>query len=101
VFGIVDDILAVYKLNPTLIISGGARGIDSLAESYAEAKGIPKQIFNAEWDVYGKRAGFLRNEQMGKEADALIAIWDSKSRGTKNMIEIMQSLSKKVYIVRV
>jgi hypothetical protein len=71
---------------PTEIVSGGARGVDKIGEELAKEHGIPVKIFSANWDFYGKSAGRRRNKEMAEYADALIAVWDSKSPGTKNMI---------------
>ena len=54
--------------------------------------------FPADWDKYGKAAGFIRNEQMAQNADALVVFWDGKSRGTKNMIELAAKYKLKVRI---
>lgn len=80
------------------IVSGGAMGVDFCGELYAKDCGLNLKIFPAEWNKYGKSAGYIRNKQMAAYADALIAIWDGKSRGTKNMVEEMQKLNKLVYI---
>jgi len=69
------------------IVSGGARGVDKLGERYAREHKIPFVIFEAEWDRLGKSAGMQRNNLMASYADALVAFWDGKSRGTKHMIE--------------
>lgn len=71
----------------TEIVSGGANGADRLGEEYAKANGIPVKQFPARWDLYGNKAGPLRNAEMAAYADALIAFWDGKSAGTRNMIE--------------
>lgn len=76
------------------VVCGEARGADSLGRKWAEENNIPVKSFPAKWDKYGKSAGYIRNRQMGDYADYLIAFWDGKSRGTKNMIEYMQSLGK-------
>jgi Domain of unknown function (DUF4326) len=82
----------------TEIVSGLARGPDTQAIEYiAEPRGIPVKPFEPEWDGLGKRAGMVRNMQMGDYADALVALWDGKSKGTKQMIEYMLSLGKPVY----
>ena len=70
------------------IVSGTARGADQLGEQYAQEKGLEIKKFPADWETYGKRAGFLRNAQMAMYADALIAFWDGQSKGTMNMIEL-------------
>lgn len=82
----------------TEIISGTARGVDSIAESIAVTKGYPTKLFPADWDKYGKPAGAIRNKQMAEYADVLIAIWDGQSKGTKNMIETMNRLNKPVLL---
>ena len=73
---------------PSSIISGKARGADSLGELYAHDNNISVIECPANWDKYGKRAGYLRNEEMAKIADACIVFWDGESRGSKHMIEI-------------
>lgn len=78
------------------IVSGGARGADSLGERYAKEKGYKLKIFPAEWDKYGKSAGFMRNIVMGDYADGLIAFWDGKSSGTKHMIDYARQKGLKV-----
>jgi len=72
------------------IVSGAARGADKLGERYALERGYPVKRFPADWGTYGKRAGYIRNEEMGEYADALIAFWDGRSRGTKHMIDIAE-----------
>lgn len=83
------------------IISGGARGVDSLGEKYALDNGITVSRFNAQWDVYGKSAGYRRNGEMAIYGDCLIAIWDGQSKGTKHMINMMRNMGKPVYIEEV
>lgn len=82
------------------IVSGGARGADALGEQYAKERGYPVKLFPADWDQYGKRAGFLRNEQMSEYADALIAFWDGASKGTGHMINLAKERGLKIRIYR-
>lgn len=82
-----------------VIVCGEAKGADSLGRRYAEEKGLDILSYPAEWDKYGKSAGFRRNEQMAANATALVAFWDSKSKGTKHMIDTMTRLNKPVRIV--
>lgn len=91
---------AIEKLDwsITSIISGTARGVDKLGELYAGRNNIPLEKFPAKWDLYGKKAGFIRNYEMAQNADALLVLWDGKSRGTKNMIE--QAEKKNLYIYK-
>ena len=69
------------------IISGGAKGTDTLAEKFANDNGIKLKVIEANWDGYGKMAGFIRNDKIIEEADYLIAFWDGYSKGTKDSIE--------------
>jgi len=80
------------------IISGAARGADQLGEKYASEKGYSIKQFPANWNKYGKAAGPKRNLQMANYSDALIAFWDGKSRGTKNMIELANKRKLNVLI---
>lgn len=82
----------------TEVISGMAKGPDMAAVAWAEANGIPCTKMPADWKKYGKRAGFLRNAEMAKVADALIALWDAKSGGTRNMIAAMQRIPKPMFV---
>jgi len=83
---------------PTVVISGAAKGVDKLGELWAEENGISCQLFPADWKLYGKSAGWKRNYKMACKAEALIAIWDGKSKGTKNMIDIARLKKLKVHI---
>lgn len=80
------------------IVSGGAKGVDALGEKFAYENWISLKVFPANWDKYGKSAGYIRNEQMAKYADALVAIWDGKSPGTKHMIELAKKHNLKIYL---
>ncbi len=70
------------------IVSGGATGVDSLGEKYAEENDLTITVFPARWDKYGRAAGPIRNEEMAQHADALVAFLKPGSKGTKNMIEV-------------
>lgn len=100
----IDDPAAVSRaveqsgIRPTQIISGGARGVDRLASEYAAAKGIEFIEYLADWYRYGKRAGFIRNYAMVGAADAVIAVWDGTSSGTKHSIELARSSGKPVFV---
>ena len=82
----------------TEIVSGGARGVDRLGEQWGKQHNIPVFIMQAQWDKYGRSAGYRRNEQMAQYADTLVAIWDGHSVGTKHMIDIMKRMQKPVFI---
>lgn len=80
------------------VVSGMAKGADHLGEWWAEINHIPVKAFYPDWEQYGKGAGLVRNTQMGEYADALLALWDGKSKGTKHMIEYMTNLNKPVWV---
>ena len=73
--------------NITYIISGGAKGADTLAEKYAKENNIPIEVIKPEWDLYGKKAGMIRNEIMLKQCEMAFFFWDNISPGTKHGIE--------------
>lgn len=84
----------------TEVVCGRARGVDTLGEQWAKRAGVPVVPFIAEWDRYGKSAGIMRNVAMANYADALIAIWDGKSTGTKHMIDIARRKGLKIFVYR-
>ena len=84
--------------NVTEIISGGAIGIDTLAEEVADKRRISKWIIRPEYDKYGKKAPLIRNKEIVKRAELVIAFWDGKSRGTKFTIDYAKKLNKEVKI---
>lgn len=86
----VSKVVAFVKELPkgTVVISGGARGVDTIAEASAQMFGLETKIFKADWATYGKQAGFLRNRQIVDLADRLVAFWDGQSRGTAHSIQL-------------
>lgn len=80
------------------IVSGTASGADKLGERYADDHGYIIKQFTADWAAFGKNAGYKRNAKMAEYADALIAFWDGKSRGTKHMIDLAKRENLKVQI---
>ena len=87
------------KTSNIIIVSGHARGADTLGEKYAQDEGFDLEIYPAQWKKLGKQAGYRRNEQMAEVADALIAFWDGESKGTKHMIDIMNAKNLQVKVV--
>jgi len=82
-----DNFLSPKKQTHNIVIvSGTAKGADSLGEQYARERGYTVERFPVDWQQYGKAAGPIRNRQMTDNADALIAFWDGQSKGTQNMI---------------
>lgn len=84
----------------TEIISGGARGVDAHGETFASAHDLPVRRFPADWNRFSYRAGPMRNRQMAEYGDALLAIWDGQSPGTKSMISLAKARGIPVYIYR-
>ena len=85
----VDEFIEKHFPNEDItIISGCARGADRLDEEYAKSRGYDIDSHPAQWDVYGKCAGFRRNEEMVEIADGAVLFWDGHSHGTKHDIEL-------------
>jgi hypothetical protein len=99
-YAVVRQAIIDSKFQITEVFSGDARGVDKLGEVWAKESKIPVQKFPADWERYGRAAGFRRNRQMAHAADALIAVWDGKSRGTADMIRQMEKFKKPFYIHR-
>ena len=95
---ILEKVLNSFKGLIDEVISGDAQGADELGARWATYNNIHVNHFPADWDYYGHAAGFIRNIEMADNADALIAFWDGKSKGTGHMIKTMQ-LKKKPYRV--
>lgn len=81
------------------IVCGEARGADTLGCTYAYDNDIKVRGFPADWERYGKSAGFVRNDEMAAYADKAIIFWDGKSVGSKDMIDKMEKLGKEVRVV--
>jgi len=81
------------------VVSGGARGADTLGERWARERGTALKLFPAQWDTLGKSAGYRRNEEMAQYATHLVAFWDRKSRGTAHMIGIARRNGLRVVVV--
>lgn len=86
------------KMPNVIIVSGHASGADLLGEQFANEYGFQTIIKPADWQKYGRSAGPKRNTEMAEISDALIAFWDGKSRGTKNMIDTAR---QKKLVVRI
>jgi len=84
----IDDYVHQFNLKPLEIVSGLAKGVDTSAIHYAYYAGLLLKAFEADWDLYGRSAGYKRNAQMATYADALLAIWDGNSPGTRHMINL-------------
>lgn len=80
------------------VISGGANGVDTLAERWAKRHKLEFLAFPAQWDKFGKRAGLIRNEDMARFCDKMISFWNGESPSTLHAIQFMQTLGKPVEI---
>jgi len=99
--GLIRQYVYSLPLN-TVIVSGGARGVDSFAEHFARERGMGVIIFRPNWKPDGKydpTAGFKRNTLIVAEADEIVAFWDGKSTGTQNTIEQATAAGKKVTLI--
>ncbi len=94
-----------YMLSKTTgnicIVSGGASGADMLAERYAKKHGHELKVFPAKWDLYGKRAGMVRNQQMHNfiakhDRRAVLCFWDGQSRGTKSNFQMAKDKNTQI-----
>lgn len=100
----IEDVeLAVQKAGfpITVVLCGMANGADLCGRFVAKRLGIPVEEYPADWSRHGKAAGFIRNEEMASKAEALIAVWDGQSRGTRHMIDVATNNGLQVYIHKV
>ena len=82
-----------------VIISGGADGIDFLAEQYADLHRISKYIVRPHYNLYGRAAPLKRNEKMVDMADTVLIVWDGQSKGTQHTIEYAKKIGKTTTVV--
>ena len=83
----------------SLIICGGAAGIDTLAEKYADKHRISKLVVRPEYEKYGRAAPLKRNSLMVDMADIVLVIWDGKSKGSQYTINYAKRNNKKITVV--
>ena len=93
------EVLDAYT-NLDVIVSGGAKGADSLARHYAVVNDIELVEFIPDWKKYGRGAGMKRNKDIIENCDYCIAFWDGKSKGTKNSINLAKKSNKGLRIVK-
>lgn len=106
-YNYIKEILDYFLQNKSeiTIVSGGARGVDSLAERYAKERNYGLKIFPANWDKYGKQAGYIRNDEMHKYISqfsdrGIVAFWDGKSKGTAHNFGLATKYDTPIKIVR-
>jgi predicted Rossmann fold nucleotide-binding protein DprA/Smf involved in DNA uptake len=95
----INRICKMFAEHEITIVSGGAQGADYLAEEYAKENDLKTIIFKAEWEIYGKAAGFARNRHIVDSSDFLVAFWDGKSRGTNNTMNKAIKTGKPILVV--
>lgn len=95
-FARLDLVTAYIEALPmdTVVVSGGARGVDSVAVEAAERRGLVTVTYPADWDAYGKGAGFIRNQLIVDQADKVVAFWDGKSKGTRDTMRKAHNVDK-------
>ena len=98
-YGLLESKLMVYLGKIECIISGGAKGADSLAEKWAKENEIPCTIIKPDWVKYGKGAGIKRNKQIIEICDQCLAFWDGKSNGTASAIKLAEQLKKPIHLI--
>lgn len=96
-YRIIKEILDKHDFDQ--VVSGGAKGVDSLAEEYSQNIGLLKPlVFLPDWKKHGRGAGFIRNKDIIDHSDIVIAIWDGKSKGTVNSINHAHKQNKPVFV---
>ena len=94
------DLIEENEIVVNEIVSGGAKGVDTLAEEFAEDLDYEITVFEADWKGLGRKAGPLRNTQIVEYSDIVVAFWDGESRGTLDSITKAKSLGKEVHIIK-
>lgn len=100
-YSLLQETLEFYKPKITLVVSGAAKGADSLGERWAIQNNIKTLIFPADWEKYGKRAGFIRNEDIIKNCDCVIAFWDGISKGTAHGLSLCEKYNMPYKIIKI
>ncbi len=96
----VENLENYLPKNVTEIVSGGARGIDTDAETFAKCNNIKITVFLPEYDRYGRGAPIVRNKQIVDYADEVIAFWNGKSKGTLSVIKYCEKQNKKITVIK-
>ena len=85
----------------TVVVSGGARGVDRVAVDAARLRDLGTEVFPADWDRFGRSAGIRRNADLVASVDGLVAFWDGSSPGTRDAIRRALDLGIWVRVYRV
>lgn len=95
---LVSDLEKYVPEEATIIVSGGAKGIDSCAREFACKNGLTMVEFFPDYNKYGRKAPLIRNDKIIDYSDVVIAFWDGKSRGTKYVIDKCKKANKKILL---
>lgn len=94
------DLSPYIPENTEVIISGGAIGIDAIAEKYADDHRISKYIIRPKYNLYGKSAPLKRNEEMIEMADKVLVIWDGISKGAEYTLKYAKKTGKEIILIK-
>jgi YspA, cpYpsA-related SLOG family len=94
---LLNDTLNTFRSSISVLISGNARGADQLGEQWAKTNGVEIDRYPAQWDIYGKSAGFRRNEQMLREGKPNVVIAFRGGAGTAHMVRTAKAANIKVW----
>lgn len=97
---LVSDFVATLPAD-AVVVTGGARGVDSWAAECAHARGIRVVVYPADWKKHGQRAGLIRNTQIVNDCTELVAFWNGASRGTMDSVRKARERGIPVRVVRV
>jgi len=99
-YELLQETLENYKDQISVIVSGGARGADTLGERWAKENNIKTDIYYPDWDKHGKSAGYIRNKDIVNNSDGVIAFWDGQSKGTQHSFCLCDELGVPIKIVK-
>lgn len=99
-YELLDKTMQPYKDKITCIVSGGAPGADELGEKWGKENKKSVLIFLPDWENYGKRAGYIRNKEIVKSSDGIIAFWDGKSKGTQHSFRLSKEYNTPLKIIK-
>lgn len=95
------DLTPYIPVGVDTVISGGACGVDTLAEQFADSHHLSKYVIRPRYELYGRAAPLRRNEILVDMADAVLVIWDGRSRGTEYTIKYAQKTNKPITLVQI
>ena len=84
---------------PDVIITGGAKGVDAIAEDFARSHGVELVVFKPDYTAHNRKAPLIRNQRIVEAADEVMAFWDGHSKGTKYSIDWAKRKGKRVHVV--